>query len=560
MTDKPYEASSIQRREFLRQVSAGAIIASLAAPWVLGQVAAAQVAGRPPTASTGGPQPNVILLLTDQQPAGLTKRTGFPFDTMPTMDRLGAEGVDFRRAYCTMPACTPSRTSMLTGRWPSAHRVRMNFQTDAAFFEKDVYQVARDAGYRTGLAGKNHTYLKPGRVDFWRDYSHEVGDKTNGDGARNAAYETWLKELSFNVSTQPTPFPVETQFPYRIVSDAIDFVDQSGAQPFFLQVSIPEPHNPEQVPHPYWDMFPPDALPERSADLRALGKLGDRAQWLRELELFGGRDIEGHWRRYVSNYLGMLRLIDDQVKRLVDHLAAKGVLENTIIVRVADHGDYLMKYGLGRKGVGLPETLVHIPMVWHGPGIRERGSVGESCFVSMADVMPTLCEAMGAPIPHGVQGRSLLPLLRGEAYPEVEFRSIYAEAGLGGLFYEKDDKIPPSIAGEKDNGFDELNMVTQSGNQKMVRMGHWKLIYDMMGYGQLYDLERDPDELDNLFNRPEAAKEQATLMAELLMWTIRNEDSLPTGRQFRKYQSKWPAQHNWYAPHRHGLPGSPFVP
>lgn len=557
MTDVHTGSGRLGRRDFLRYASSGAIMASLADPMTL---ASAQLAPRPAARTGGVRTPNVIILITDQNPAGLTKRSGFPFDTMPTIDRLAGEGVDFKRAYCTMPACTPSRTSMLTGRWPSAHRVRMNYQAEAALYEKDIYAVAKDQGYRTGMVGKNHTYLKPAQVDVWRNYSHEEGDKTLGDRAQSEAYEVWLKRLKFNVATEPTPFPVEAQFPYRIVSDAIDFVDHAAGQPFYLQVSIPEPHNPEQVPHPYWDMFPPDKLPERGADLGALKRLGYRAEWLHQLELFGAPELDGQWRRYVSNYLGALRMIDDQVKRLVDHLQAKDALRETIIVRVSDHGDYLMNYGLGRKGVGLPETLVHIPMVWHGPGVRAGGEAGARAFVSMADLMPTMCEVMGAPIPHGVQGRSLLPLLRGETYPEVEFRSIYAEAGLGGLYYEREDKIPPSIAGKKGQGFDELNMVTQSGNQKMVRMDKWKLVFDMMGYGQFYDLDRDPLELDNLFGRPEVAADQAMMMAELLMWTIRNEDSLPTGRQFEKYQTKWPNGHNWYAPHRHGTPPLAFVP
>ena len=554
MTDASTGGGRLGRRDFLRYASSGAIIAALADSAAL---TGAQLAPRP-TARVR--TPNVIILITDQNPAGLTRRSGFPFDTMPTIDRLAGEGVDFARAYCTMPACTPSRTSMLTGRWPSAHRVRMNYQAEAAVYEKDIYAVARDQGYRTGMVGKNHTYLKPTQVDVWRNYSHEEGDKTLGDRAQSEAYEVWLKRLNFNVATEPTPFPIEAQFPYRIVSDAIDFVDHAAGQPFFLQVSIPEPHNPEQVPHPYWDMFPPDKLPERGADRGALKRLGYRAEWLHQLELFGAPELDGQWRRYVSNYLGTLRMIDDQVKRLVDHLQAKDVLRNTIIVRVSDHGDYLMEYGLGRKGVGLPETLVHIPMVWHGLDVRAGGDAGARAFVSMADLMPTICEVMGAPIPHGVQGRSLLPLLRGEDYPEVEFRSVYAEAGLGGLYYEREDKILPSIAGKQGQGFDELNMVTQSGNQKMVRMDKWKLVFDMMGYGQLYDLERDPLELDNLFGRLDVAAAQAMMMAELLMWTIRNEDSLPTGRQFEKYQTKWPSGHNWYAPYRHGIPPLAFVP
>src|SRR3546814_1538680 len=92
-----------------------------------------------------------------QTSSGLTKRSGYKFDTSPTLDRLAANGVDFRRAYCTIPACVPSRTSMLTGRWPQATRVRMNLDPQDAFFSQDVYQVAHDQGYRTALCGKNHT-------------------------------------------------------------------------------------------------------------------------------------------------------------------------------------------------------------------------------------------------------------------------------------------------------------------------------------------------------------------------------------------------------------------
>lgn len=544
--------NKLGRRDFLRGASGTALVATLVSPEMMARAAA--------PAPEAGQKPNIIVLITDQTSAGLTRRSGFPLDTMPACDRLAAQGVDFQRAYCTMPACTPSRTSMLTGRWPNAHRVRINYQPDAAIYTKDLYQVAKEQGYRTGLAGKNHTYQKPnnGKVDFWRDYSHEVGDKTNGDRQQNEAYEEWLKALKFNVATEPAPYPVETQFPYRIVSDAIEFIDQSDA-PFLLQVSIPEPHDPEQVPKPYWDMFPPDKLPPRGAGPEALSKLGERAEWLLALEKYGFPETEKLWRRYVSNYLGALRMVDDQVARLLAHLEARGKLKNTIIVRVADHGDYLMKYGLARKGVGLSEALVHIPMTWTGPGLRDRPGVGDNCFVSMADLMPTLCEVMDAPIPRGVQGRSLLPLMRGEDFPAEEFRSIYAEVGVGGLYWERSDRVPFSIASGGE-GYDELNRVTQSGNQKMVRMGKWKLIFDMMGYGQLYDLEADPLELNNLFGKPEAARDQAALMAELLMWTIRNEDSLPTGPQGKKYETKWPAAHNWYAPHRHGVAPIAFVP
>jgi len=208
---------------------------------------------------------------------------------------------------------------------------------------------------------------------------------------------------------------------------------------------------------------------------------------------------------------------------MVDYMKQKNLLQNTIIIYLADHGDYLMDYGLPRKGVGLFECLTRIPMVWSGAGIRPSAA-GSTAFVSIADVMPTLCEAMGAEIPHGVQDHSLWPLLQGQEYPHDEFRSIYAEAGLGGLYYDRDDHVQYSSTLEAGSfkmsdsptppgyGWDELNKVTQSGLEKMVRMGDWKLIYDMMGYGQLYHLASDPCELKNLFGDPSAASEQARLM------------------------------------------------
>jgi arylsulfatase A-like enzyme len=181
----------------------------------------------------------------------------------------------------------------------------------------------------------------------------------------------------------------------------------------------------------------------------------------------------------------------------------------------------------------------------------------------MADIMPTMCEAMGAEIPPGVQGRSLWPLHQGQAFLREEFRSIYSGVDLGGLYYEDDDNVPTSISHDptRPSSWDELNKVTQSGNQKMVCMEDWKLVYDMMGYGQLYNLRRDPCELKNLFNEPKHAMAQSKLMAELAMRTIRTQDSLPTGPQNRKYQTKWPAKHNWYTPYRHGeVPPNPYIP
>jgi arylsulfatase A-like enzyme len=323
----------------------------------------------------------------------------------------------------------------------------------------------------------------------------------------------------------------------------------ASSQPFVLWVSFPEPHNPYQVPKPYFDMFPPDRVPDRSAGPEVLASKGFKWQWLQQLEEATYPGYDTYWRRTKSNYLGMVRLIDDQIDRLLRFMHENRLLENTLVIITSDHGDYMTDYGLMRKGVEMPEVLIRVPMVWSGWGIKPSASP-HPAFVSIADVMPTLCEALLIEIPRGAQGRSLWPLLQGKEYPQEEFRSIYAEVGFGGLHYDETD--PPNLQQARISGkeggadtFDELNSYTQSGYMKMVRMGYWKLLYDMMGNGQLYDMASDPYELKSLYGNPRAAAMQMKLLEELLQWTIRTQDNLPSA----SYKAKW-AEHNWYAPYR----------
>uniref|UniRef100_UPI0035CC300A sulfatase family protein n=1 Tax=uncultured Sphingomonas sp. TaxID=158754 RepID=UPI0035CC300A len=549
--------TGIRRRDALHTLlgSAALVVTGVAAPL---PVRAAM--------ATASARPNIILIVSDQHRAGLSKAAGYPFDTSPRFDRLVRSGASFANSYATAPLCVPSRISMLTGRWPDAHRVRMNLAAKDAVYGQDLYDVAKTAGYRTGLAGKNHTYRTSTSLDFWREYEHVDGYRPPNAPPEYAAFDAWMHALGGGaVSLEPTPFPLEIQYPYRIVSDAIDFIDDAEHRPFLLQVSFPEPHAPQQIPKPYWDMFPPDAVPPRAAGPEALAGLGFRARWLFDLEQRAEHPDGANWRRYVSNYLGALRMVDDQLTRLLAHLDQRGLTDNTIIVYTADHGDYVMDYGLGRKGVGLCEPLTRIPLVFAGGGVKPLSKL-DDIFLSNADIMPTLCEAMGQPIPIGVQGRSIWPILRGEAYPAEEFRSIYSGVGVGGLYYDEGDAPPAKpkagSAASADDGLggDTLNKVTQSGNQKMVRMGSWKLIYDGFGYGQLYDLERDPHELRNVFGATAALARQNLLMAELAMWTIRVQDSLPTGPQNRKYHTKWPSNHNWLSPYRRAPANSAFAP
>ena len=494
--------------------------------------------------SASGSRPNLIVVMADQQRAGLTRASGLNLDTMPAVDRLGSSGVCFDRAYTTAPLCVPARVSLLTGRWPHAHRVRQNSAPQAATFGKDLFEVCRDLGYRTGLSGKNHSHLTPARLDFWRAFNHLDGWLPPNPPREFVEFERWMQLQNFATGDAPTPFPVEAQLPHRIVSSAIDFINAAGDQPFALWVSFPEPHNPYQVPKPYFDMFPPDAVPPRSVEPSALDAKSFRWRWLRQLQERTYPGYADRWRRTRSNYLGLLRLIDDQVARLQSHLETTGKAKSTVVVYLADHGDYFCDYGLERKGAELPEVLTRIPMSWWGHGIQAQPR--SSAMVSIADIFPTLCEAIGAEIPLGNQGRSLWPLLQGRPYPAAEFESIMSEVGFGGLNYEPGDSLDPNwgripgIPGAR-MGYDELNPVTMSGTMRMLRRGDWKLICDMCGNGQLYNLAQDPYELKNLYGSPQTLRQERDLLAELLSWTQRTQDDLPRAAYAPKR-----APHGWY--------------
>ena len=507
-------------------------------------------------ASTGnGDRPNIVLIMTDQHRADLCAREGYPLDTTPTLDRLAREGVWFDRAYTTSPTCLPARVSMLTGRFPSATRVRSNHNAADATYERDLIDVLRDRGYAVGLSGKNHSHLSADRTDFWAPYGHNRGPaKTDAE----QRFDEWLGRQRFYGSIEPAPFTVREQIAYRLVTDAIEWLaslpERPDSNPFFLWLSFPEPHNPYQVPEPYYDMFPPEALPATHAGLDSLAAKGFKYRKTHDMALQAFPEWDRDLPRLRSNYHGMLRMIDDQVARLVEFLHQTGQRDRTCITMVADHGDFVGEYGMMRKGPGVSDFLMRIPMLWNGPGIAPDARP-HAAHVSIADVLPTICEMVGADVPAGVQGRSLWPLLAGRDYPAAEFEAAYAEHGFGGLHYCDDDDARDDLADPLQDGmqpgefFDCLNSRSQSGTLRMFRKGDWKLCYDMMGCGELYNLAVDPAEQHNRFGDPACAAIQTDLLEGLLAWALRAEDPLPAPR--RRYVVKRDPR-NWYAPHRPG--------
>lgn len=478
--------------------------------------------------------PNVVLVTTDQQRADVSAREAFPLDTTPFLDGLAERGAWFDRAYAASPVCAPSRVSALTGRFPSATGVRSNDAAAAARFDRDLFHAFDRAGYATALIGKNHSHLTPDRVDHWYELGH-WGAK--GDAARDdrtpdaAAFDEWIDDLGWSPSLEPTPFPPETQAVSRAVSAAVDWVESldSDDRPFLLWLSVPEPHNPYQAPEPYFSLFPPDDLPDPEAGADALDGRGFRWEWSRRLaerrvaQRHPDVDFEAALARMRSNYLGMLRLIDDRVERFVGTLDDLGLRDDTLLVATSDHGDFVGRYGLMRKGVGeLPEATTRVPLVVSGSEV-EDGDGPRPEHVSLVDLLPTLCAAVGASVPDGVQGRNLWPRLTGEADgSDGRFDSVYAEAGVGGARYGPADAPPAEAA-----SLDELNPVTQGGSTGMVRAGDAKLVFGADGRRRLYDLSDDPAELRNRYGDAEFADRRTELFEQMLTWCLRVRDDLP---------------------------------
>ncbi len=479
--------------------------------------------------------------MTDQQRADLRASEGFACDTMPFLDRLGRSGTDFGNAHTSMPVCCPARVSMFTGRYPSAHHVKTNHNLQDAFFTEDMLDVFRGAGYRTALCGKNHSHRASADFDYAYELMHAAGHRVDRSASETEhAFDEHLAALRQGTEMSASPYPVECQGPYRAVSRALAWAAEPSEKPFFLWLSFAEPHSPYQVPEPYFSMFD-NELPPPVSSKDDLPRMGFKYRWLRGMWEQVLPDLDAQLVRMRKNYCGMLRLIDDQLARFSEGLKSSGLLDNTIFVYLSDHGEFAGEYGLMRKGPGVGEFLSRIPLVFAGPGILARGKVRGAAYASITDVLPTLCELIGAPIPRGVQGRSLAKFLTDPAQEQTPRDSAFIEHGFGGAYYDESDALDPRAEGAIGNPysiFDCLNSWTQCGFERGIQKGEWKLTLDMEGSLRLYHLPTDPAELRDRSKDPDCAAARAELTEQLALWLIRTQDPLPLPRRRYVYKEE----------------------
>ncbi len=445
-------------------------------------------------------RPNVLWLCTDQQRYDTIRALGNSLISTPNLDRLIDEGVSFERAYCQSPVCTPSRASFLTGRYPRTTRCRQNGQAMPPD-EILVGKLFADAGYRCGLAGKLHlascsqgkveTRIDDGYHDFF--WSHHP----QPDWPENA-YTQWLEskgktwdELYGGPSTGYVKegMPAEFHQTTWCAEKTIEFLTKNEGKPWFFSFNCFAPHHPFDPPAEYLRRYDPAEMP--------LPKPGNPAakttfqqldsEWAHNSpgEFHTGAMTDQDRREVCAAYYAMCEHIDHEVGRILQALEQTGQTEDTIVVFMSDHGEMLGDHGIYYKGPHFYEEAVRVPLILRWPGRFQAGH-RVSGLTELLDLAPTFLEAAGLEVPQRMQGRSLLPQLRGET-SQTERGFVLSEyynawthpEAYGTMFRTETEKI---------------------------------VVYHGTDQGELYDLEADPDELTNLWDRPDEQERKLKLM------------------------------------------------
>jgi arylsulfatase A-like enzyme len=438
---------------------------------------AAKAAGAPARRD----RPNILFLFTDQQRIDAMSAADNPSLRTPAMDAIAQGGVRFTRSFCSTPQCSPSRASIITGRYP--HAVNILTNTEAIGGQPldprmpSVGHVLQGAGYETAWFGKWH--LGKGIAAHGFDEADECG---GGNGEKTAARcEGFLKRK------HARPFALFASFinPH----DIYDF--QKIAKQIELgrrKIELPE---------------------SRRDDLRA--KPACQAEYRDKDQGAATRGFgDDDWRRYLDVYYYLTEKVDAEIGRVVKALGAAGLDRETIIVFTSDHGDLGGAHGMPFKGPCMYRELVNVPLAIRWPGVIREGQVNDA-LVSNVDLLPTLCDFAGAAAPEGVQGRSLRPLLDGRT-PADWREFVVAE------YYSKQKWANPI---------------------RMLCTKQWKYVRYRPWGDELYNLEKDPNEMKNLaFGSPlpEEAKTTGRQLADqLVQWMRESGDRFqslhPTTRE-----------------------------
>lgn len=425
-------------------------------------------------------QPNVLLLMTDQQRWDAVGCSGNSAIDTVNIDALSTDGTIFTAAYSATPSCVPARASLMTGMdaWHTGILGMGPGQPPCGNLSNTLPEVLSAAGYHTQGVGKMHflpqrslqgfhsTVLDESRrvfdPGFSSDYAQWFERNKPGDVGRydhGIDFNSWM--------ARPYHLPEHLHATNWTANEAIRALQhRDPTRPFFLKASFARPHSPYDPPPYYFDMYaerdlPPAAVGEWASIHDVPGT--DPNAWQ-------GRRSSDEIHRARAGYYGSVTHIDHQIGRITRYLRDQRLYDETLIIFTSDHGDMLGDHNLWRKTYAY-EGSAHVPLIVRLPASM-RGDVAaqSSRPVALQDIMPTILDAVGASIPSTVDGRSLMQLFRGD---ESEWREY--------------------IHGEHSMCYDV------SAEMQYLTDGRWKYIwFPRTGREQLFDLSVDPYECDEI--------------------------------------------------------------
>jgi arylsulfatase A-like enzyme len=476
-------------------------------------------------------RPNILLITTDQQHHRALGRLTEQLQT-PHLDSLAEQGMVANRAYCTNPLCSPSRSSIITGRYPSSHGcwtigVRLNDE-ESTIGPSLPRQLSR-TGYATNLIGKAHfeplasppgvesleSQPRLGDLDFWRNFHGPYYGFDHIELARNHAdeshvgqhYALWMEDNGFTewrehfqswppVADEPRrrwrwDLPKEHHYSTWTGDRSIAAIERATAdgKPFFCWASFHDPHPPYLVPEPYASMYDPAEVdlghvgPKPGEELPVWVAMTqepdpDFSAWQETAFTNHGfhRQFldEETLRRNIATYFGMMTFVDAQVGRILARLDELGLRENTLVVFTSDHGHYLGQHGLTAKGPFHYEDLLRVPFLLRWPGHVEAGTSSDS-LLSLVDLAPTFLTAAGVDVPGIMQGLDQAPVWRGER-AQVRRHAIV------------ENRHQPTAV--------DMRSYVDAGHKLTVYRGHDE-------WGEAFDLTADPGEMHNVFHADE---------------------------------------------------------